>query len=124
MTSQVPDNPSQNDGASPPSSFGARMAEQELRLLSALVLLLGLGLFLALPFVLSIGSVVFLIPFSVVMLYVSFPAVRNSVSVMEVSPDPGGLPRWPIKIVILISFVLLTLQGFSQIVTGNRSDTQ
>jgi len=35
-------------------------AQQELRLISALVLLLGLGLFLALPFVLSIGSVVFL----------------------------------------------------------------
>lgn len=38
----------------------AAFAEQELRLISALVLLLGLGLFLALPFVLSIGSVVFL----------------------------------------------------------------
>lgn len=35
-------------------------AEQELRLISTLVLLIGLGLFLALPFVLSIGSVVFL----------------------------------------------------------------
>ena len=34
------------------------LAEQELRLLSTLVLLLGIGLFLALPFVLSIGSVV------------------------------------------------------------------
>ena len=36
------------------------LAEQELRLMSALVLLIGVGLFLALPFVLSIGSVVFL----------------------------------------------------------------
>lgn len=36
------------------------VAQQELRLISALVLLIGLGLFLALPFVLSIGSVVFL----------------------------------------------------------------
>lgn len=35
-------------------------AEQELRLISVLVLLIGIGLFLALPFVLSIGSVVFL----------------------------------------------------------------
>lgn len=35
-------------------------AEQELRLISALVVILGLGLFLALPSVLSIGSVVFL----------------------------------------------------------------
>lgn len=35
-------------------------AQQELRLISALVVILGLGLFMALPFVLSIGSVVFL----------------------------------------------------------------
>ena len=35
-------------------------AAQELRLISSLVVLLALGLFLALPFVLSIGSVVFL----------------------------------------------------------------
>ena len=35
-------------------------AEEELRLVSALVVLLGIGLFLALPFVLSIGAVVFL----------------------------------------------------------------
>jgi len=35
-------------------------AAQELRLISALVVLLALGLFLALPFVLSIGAVVFL----------------------------------------------------------------
>lgn len=63
-----------------------------------------------------IGTLVFLIPFSLVMLYVSWPAVSNSFSIREMSPDPGGLPRWPIKIVILVSFVLLMLQGLSQIV--------
>jgi len=62
------------------------------------------------------GTIIFLIPFSLVMLYVSWPAVSNSFSIREVSPDPGGLPRWPIKIVILISFVLLVLQGLSQVV--------
>jgi len=63
-----------------------------------------------------VGSLLFLLPFSIVMLYVSWPAVRNSFSIREMSPDPGGLPRWPIKIVILVSFVLLVLQGLSQIV--------
>ena len=38
----------------------ALLAAQELRLVSALVLILGAGLFLALPYVLSSGSVVFL----------------------------------------------------------------
>ena len=46
-----------------------------------------------------IGTLVFLIPFSLVMLYVSWPVVSNSFS-----------------IVILVSFVLLMLQGLSQIV--------
>jgi TRAP-type mannitol/chloroaromatic compound transport system permease small subunit len=63
-----------------------------------------------------IGTLIFLIPFSIVMLYVSWPAVFSSFSIREVSPDPGGLPRWPIKIVILLSFVLLVLQGLSQVV--------
>lgn len=46
----------------PPAPVDQRavFAAQELRLISALVMLLGIGLFLALPFVLSIGSVVFL----------------------------------------------------------------
>ena len=62
-----------------------------------------------------IGHVLFLIPFCVVMLYVSWPAVQNSWSIREMSPDPGGLPRYPIKMVILVSFVLLVGQGYSQI---------
>jgi TRAP-type mannitol/chloroaromatic compound transport system permease small subunit len=62
------------------------------------------------------GTVLFLLPFSVLFLWVSWPAVRNSWSIQEVSPDPGGLPRYPIKAVILVCFVLLILQGFSQIV--------
>lgn len=63
-----------------------------------------------------VGSVLFLIPFCVLMLYVSFPAVRNSWSVREMSPDPGGLPRYHIKALILVSFGLLLLQAISHII--------
>ena len=62
------------------------------------------------------GTVLFLIPFCILMLWVSWPAVRNSWSVREGSPDPGGLPRYPIKAVILVCFVLLLLQGVSHII--------
>lgn len=62
------------------------------------------------------GTVLFLLPFAALMLWVSWPAVSNSWSIREVSPDPGGLPRYPIKAVILISFSLLFLQGLSQLV--------
>ena len=62
------------------------------------------------------GSVFFLVPFAVVMLWVSWGPVVRSWGILETSPDPGGLPRYPIKTVILVSFFLLLLQAISQIV--------
>ena len=63
-----------------------------------------------------IGSVLFLVPFAVLMLWVSWGPVFRSWSILETSPDPGGLPRYPIKAVILVSFFLLFLQALSEIV--------
>lgn len=63
-----------------------------------------------------LGSLLFLLPFSLLMLWVSWPAVRNSWIIGEVSPDPGGLPRYPIKALILVCFALLALQGLAEIV--------
>jgi TRAP-type mannitol/chloroaromatic compound transport system permease small subunit len=63
-----------------------------------------------------LGTLLFLVPFSVLMLWVSLPAVRSSWQIRETSPDPGGLPRWPIKALILVSFGLLLLQALSQVV--------
>ena len=62
------------------------------------------------------GTVLFLVPFCILMLWVSYPPVMNSVSIREMSPDPGGLPRYPIKALILVSFGLLILQALSHIV--------
>ena len=56
----------------------------------------------------------FLIPFSLVMLWVSWGPIQRSWSILEASSDPGGLPRYPIKTVILVSFALLLLQAVSQ----------
>ncbi len=63
-----------------------------------------------------VGTVLFLLPFCVLMLWVSWPSVVNSWKVMEGSPDPGGLPRYPIKTVILLCFALLFLQGLAQLI--------
>jgi TRAP-type mannitol/chloroaromatic compound transport system permease small subunit len=60
-----------------------------------------------------LGTLLFLLPFCLVGLLVSWPSVRNSWQVREVSPDPGGLPRYPLKAVILVAFALLFLQGIS-----------
>jgi TRAP-type mannitol/chloroaromatic compound transport system permease small subunit len=62
------------------------------------------------------GTILFLIPFCVLMLWVGWNPVRNSWMIREVSPDPGGLPRYPIKAVVLISFGLLLLQGIAFII--------
>jgi len=60
------------------------------------------------------GAVLFLLPFCVFAIYVSAPSVANSWEVQEMSQDPGGLPRYPIKAFILVSFSLLALQGISE----------
>ena len=58
-----------------------------------------------------LGTVVFLIPFCLLVLITAIPSVIESWSIREMSPDPGGLPRYPIKSVIVLAFVLLILQG-------------
>lgn len=62
-----------------------------------------------------VGSVVLLLPFCVFVLYVSWPSVRNAWVIKEMSPDPGGLPRYPLKALILLSFALLIGQGLAQL---------
>ncbi len=63
-----------------------------------------------------LGTVLFLLPFCALMLWASWPTVRASWALQEVSPDPGGLPRYPIKTIIPVAFVLLTLQGLAMLV--------
>ena len=67
-----------------------------------------------------IGGLLFLLPFCVFAFWVSLPSIESSWSVLEQSPDPGGLPRWPIKSMILVSFVLLFLQGISEVIKRLR----
>lgn len=62
------------------------------------------------------GTIFFLLPFCILMIYVSIPAVYNSWKVLEMSPDPGGLPRYPLKTLIPIAFLLLFFQGISFLV--------
>ncbi len=61
-----------------------------------------------------LGSVIFVIPFCGLIIYYSWSTIINSWKILEISPDPGGLPRYPIKSVIIISMILLILQGISE----------
>lgn len=61
-----------------------------------------------------LGTLLALVPFCGVMIAYGIDYVGLAWSRLEVSPNPGGLPLYPIKTVLLIGFTLLLLQGFSQ----------
>lgn len=61
-----------------------------------------------------VGSVLFLIPFCVLVVWSSQNFVGNAFRFGETSPDPGGLPaRWVLKAAIPVGFVFLLLQGMA-----------
>ena len=57
-----------------------------------------------------IGTLVFAIPFCILGVWSSLEFVFNSWAILEVSPDAGGLPRYPVKTLIPVGFTLLLLQ--------------
>lgn len=63
-----------------------------------------------------VGTLVFLIPFCLIVIFTSFSYAEKSWAIGESSPDPGGLPaRYLIKSAITLGFVLLLLQSFAEI---------
>ncbi|MBX7514402.1 AI-2E family transporter [Qipengyuania sp. GH38] len=83
-------------------------AQQELRLISALVLLLGVGLFLALPFVLSIGAIVFLPVVTAVILTVILSPLADKL-------NGWGLPNALASLVSLLIFFAILLLALALI---------
>lgn len=63
----------------------------------------------------GVGTGLFLLPFSVFAIVSAWPSVRMSIEGGEVSPDPGGLLRAPVKALVPIAFALLALQGLVQL---------
>ena len=62
------------------------------------------------------GAVLFLLPATLILAYLSWPVFYNSWTENEVSANAGGLIRWPIKIFLPIGFALLSLQGVSELI--------
>ena len=63
-----------------------------------------------------IGHLVALAPFVTLAVWVSYRPVLDSWRIWEVSPDPGGLPRAPLKALILVAFLLLGLQTIATLI--------
>ena len=62
-----------------------------------------------------LGFAIFLLPVSLLILYFSIPFAMESLRNQEVSSNAGGLILWPAKMLIPAGFILLTLQGFSEL---------
>ena len=62
------------------------------------------------------GIVLFVLPFTALMLIYGIPFVMDSYETKEVSPSPGGLAlRWLIKSVLVLGFSLLALAAFARL---------
>jgi TRAP-type mannitol/chloroaromatic compound transport system permease small subunit len=62
------------------------------------------------------GGVLFLLPATLILTYLSWPVFHNSWVEGEISGNAGGLIRWPIKIFLPLGFALLSLQGISELI--------
>ena len=63
-----------------------------------------------------LGGIFMLLPATVIIAWYSWPSLVNSYEIQEHSSDPGGLIRWPVRLLIPLSFWLLALQGVSEII--------
>ncbi|MDQ0320645.1 TRAP-type mannitol/chloroaromatic compound transport system permease small subunit [Pararhizobium capsulatum DSM 1112] len=75
-----------------------------------------------------LGHILFLMPFVLLMIYYFIPYTRMAYVSGEMSSSAGGLIIWPARAILLAGFILLGLQGVSEIIkkiaimSGNMDD--
>ncbi len=62
------------------------------------------------------GFIFFLLPATLLILYFAVPFAYESIRNQEVSSNAGGLIIWPAKTLIPVGFLLLSLQGLSELI--------
>jgi TRAP-type mannitol/chloroaromatic compound transport system permease small subunit len=62
------------------------------------------------------GFTFFLLPATLLILYFATPFAFESIRNQEISSNAGGLIVWPAKLLIPLGFLLLTLQGISELI--------
>jgi TRAP-type mannitol/chloroaromatic compound transport system permease small subunit len=63
-----------------------------------------------------IGIVFFLLPMAALIAWLSWPVFVDQFRSGEMSSSPGGLIRWPVRLLVPIGFGLLVLQGISELI--------
>jgi TRAP-type mannitol/chloroaromatic compound transport system permease small subunit len=62
------------------------------------------------------GFLAFFLPMVALTLWLSWPVFMNAWTSGEMSANPGGLVRWPVRLLLPVGFLLLLLQGLSELV--------
>ena len=62
------------------------------------------------------GILVFLLPMALLIAWTSWPVFMNAWNSGEMSASPGGLIRWPVRLMLPLGFALLILQAISELI--------
>jgi len=62
------------------------------------------------------GIVLFLMPMSLIIMWLSWPLFTDSLARHEVSTNAGGLIIWPARLMVPVGFALLIIQGASELI--------
>jgi TRAP-type mannitol/chloroaromatic compound transport system permease small subunit len=63
-----------------------------------------------------VGGLLFLLPATLILAWMSWPVFYNSWAGAEMSSNAGGLIRWPVKLFLPLGFALVSLQGISEVI--------
>jgi TRAP-type mannitol/chloroaromatic compound transport system permease small subunit len=63
-----------------------------------------------------VGLILFLRPACVFLTWICWPFFALSYQQGEISGNAGGLIRWPVKLILVAGFALLSLQGVSELI--------
>jgi len=63
-----------------------------------------------------VGGLLFLLPMAVLLAWLAWPIFMDAWTTHEMSPDAGGLVRWPVKLLLPVGFFLLALQGVAEVI--------
>ena len=63
-----------------------------------------------------VGGLLFLLPMAVLLAWLAWPMFHEAWVTHEMSPDAGGLVRWPVKLLLPAGFSLLALQGVAEVI--------
>ena len=63
-----------------------------------------------------VGGLLFLLPMAGLLAWLAWPIFMDAWTTHEMSPDAGGLVRWPVKLLLPVGFFLLALQGVAEVI--------